>query len=104
MFNPDVESFTLFTNISFIIDIVLTFNTALHEDDKLITDRLQIIKSYLAGWFVLDIVSILPLDEFKLYWLKSLKILRILKVLRLLKLMRMTKIMTLSSSFYSSEF
>ena len=48
----------------FLVDIILTFLTTISEKDSnvVITNRCKIAKSYLKGWFIIDIISILPFD------------------------------------------
>lgn len=43
------------------IDIIINFNAAYYDEDYLlIDDRGTIAKSYLKGWFTVDLVAILP--------------------------------------------
>lgn len=50
-------------DILFLIDIIIIFNTAyFNEDYKIIEDRKLIAKRYLAFWFWLDIIAILPFE------------------------------------------
>jgi len=44
----------------FLIDIVLTFFTALLEDHQMITDHKSIASHYLTGWFFIDFFTSLP--------------------------------------------
>ena len=47
----------------FILDIVFTFYTAYYDEDYLLVeDRLLIAKSYLKSWFLIDLLSVLPID------------------------------------------
>ena len=52
------------TDSFFLIDIILTFFTSINDDQKVyeITDKRVIARKYLAGWFWIDAISILPLD------------------------------------------
>ena len=51
-------------DLIFFIDLVLTFFTSISDDNKVyeITDKKQIAKNYLKGWFWVDLISIFPLD------------------------------------------
>lgn len=50
-------------DILFLIDIFVNFNTAIYDDDmEVIEDRGTIARNYLSGWFIIDLVAILPLD------------------------------------------
>ena len=47
----------------FLIDILINFNTAYYRDDfEIETSRKAIAYNYLKGWFIVDVVSILPFD------------------------------------------
>ena len=52
-------------DIIFAIDIMLTFYTSVTDSNlnKEITDLKKIRISYLKGWFLLDVLSIVPLDQ-----------------------------------------
>jgi voltage-gated potassium channel Kch len=78
----------------FLVDIVLTFFVAIPDpsDGLLLFHHPTIIRSYLRGWFVLDVVSILPFDLVSIIFnngaVSKLKILRVLRLLKLMKLLR----------------
>ena len=65
--NDETTSWLMFyviTDLLFLTDIILTFFSAV-SDDKLvyeITNKKEIARKYLKGWFWIDFVSILPLD------------------------------------------
>lgn len=47
----------------FLIDIIIIFNTAFYDEDfAIIEDRGTIAKEYLMGWFLIDLVAILPFE------------------------------------------
>ena len=46
----------------FLIDIFVNFNSAYYENDKLIDDRRKIVFNYLTGWFIIDLLAMLPID------------------------------------------
>ena len=47
----------------FLIDIILNFNMAYYDEDfAIIEDRCEIAKTYLMGWFVIDVLAIFPFD------------------------------------------
>jgi len=52
------------TDCFFFIDIILTFFTSITDSQKVyeIVDKRVIARSYLTGWFWVDVISILPLD------------------------------------------
>ena len=50
-------------DVSFFLDILVTFNSAFYDiDQDLIDDRKEIAKNYLFGWFTIDLVAIIPFD------------------------------------------
>jgi hypothetical protein len=47
----------------FAIDTVLIFNTAFYDDNwELIDGRKLIAITYMKGWFLIDILAIVPFD------------------------------------------
>lgn len=52
-------------DVLFAIDIVITFNSQfMNTDFAIVRDRKQIACNYLTGWFTIDVISIIPFDEF----------------------------------------
>ena len=117
----------LFVDCCFFADILLTFRTALILDDPekqermVVTDARRIAYHYIKGWFVIDVVSTIPIDtiiELTQYAstsaaevqslrscssltespsredsnLRSTMMLRVLRLVRLLKLFRTLKL------------
>jgi len=54
-----------FVDGCFLLDMFLTFFTAIldTETNGLITDKRKIALNYLKGWFIIDLISILPFDK-----------------------------------------
>ena len=81
----------------FIIDIFLNFFVAIidPEDGQLIFHHPTIVKTYLKGWFSIDVISVMPFDLIALIFkdgaVGKLKILRVLRLLRLMKLLRILR-------------
>lgn len=76
----------------FLIDIVLRFFVAYYHKATLITDRERIRRQYLRGRFVIDLLSILPLDVFVflhsgMVWYQMLSYLRLNRMLRFHRIM-----------------
>lgn len=47
----------------FIIDICVIFNSAFHDDDfNIVEDRKKIAMMYIQGWFIIDLLAIIPFD------------------------------------------
>ena len=93
-------------DILFTIDVVLTFNTAIFDSNyNIIDNRWAIAKIYLQGWFIIDLIGILPIDiimsaVYKALkdssnsssYVKFLRVERIYKIFKLSRLLRMFKI------------
>ena len=88
-------------DLSFLIDIVLTFFTAYFDEKqlKMITNRGDIAKTYLCSWFIVDIISIFP---FEVIFSKGssnvgnlAKVSRIGKLYKLIRILRMIKMIRL---------
>ena len=81
----------------FVIDIFLNFFVAVvdPEDGQLVFHHPTIIKTYLKGWFTIDVISVMPFDMLSLIFnngeVGKLKILRVLRLLRLMKLLRILR-------------
>lgn len=75
-----------FTNVLFVIDIIIAFNTSYYDvEGEEIRKHSKIAEHYLKGAFLIDLVSTIPFDLIT----ASLKITAILKVIRI---QRLTKI------------
>ena len=87
-------------DLLFTIDIIINFFSAyLDNDGKLVTDQKKITKNYLTGWFLIDVIGILPLqylsnvranNEF-VRLSRMPKIYKILRVVRLFKMIRLLR-------------
>ena len=57
------ESFNLSLDIVFAIDIIVTFLSSFYDDDYHLIDELRPIAiNYIRGWFVIDLLAIVPFD------------------------------------------
>ena len=88
----------------FLIDIFIIFNSAAYDDDfEVISDRCTLTTNYLQGWFMIDVVAIIPFDLFvssngeAANLIRYARIGRITKMLKLMKLMRLMKLQKSSS-------
>lgn len=81
-------------DLSFVIDMYINFVTARFVEDtgKWRYKLGQIAKSYLMGWFTIDLISILPFDVAGVLMdndeVSQLKVFRVVRLFRLLKLAR----------------
>lgn len=89
-------------DLTFMVDICITFRTAIKPSDVLITSPLAVAKDYLSGWFILDFMSSFPFDlVLEIFTdaanpdaariLKVIRIGRMLKILRMVRLQRLLK-------------
>eukprot|EP01043_Picozoa_sp_COSAG02_P072396 COSAG02_NODE_13627_length_1370_cov_1.641227_3_plen_315_part_01 len=100
----------LLIDLYFVVDIVLNFRTAFHDDDgELVIDQRKVTRHYLKHWFLLDFLSILPVSyigmivqarrsgpstsndetDGRLKFMKMLRLFRLAKMLRLARLKRL---------------
>lgn len=96
-------------NVSFLVDVVLTFFQEFWNNSEhvMVNTHRDIAKSYLKGWLIIDVLSIIPFDLFLANSSissvnSSLRIARtskIYKIVRLVRLGRLTKaVRTMSSN------
>jgi len=79
-------------DVIFSIDIILTFFTSYTDGShREITDLKNIRNAYLQSWFILDLISILPLD-FLLKYDNFNTIFKFARIGKLYKLIRMTRL------------
>jgi len=89
--------FEILIDIFLAFDIVLTFFSAYtDEEENLVKNHKKIIKKYLKSWFIIDIISVLPLNNlFKSGKYSGLtkisKLPKLYRLIKLTKLLRMTK-------------
>ena len=72
--------------------MIVIFNSAfLNDDYAIVDDRKNIAKTYLQGWFLFDVIAIIPFDTIFQYTSYN-KFARIVRVGRLYKLVKLTKL------------
>ena len=81
----------------FLTDIVLTFFTAIRgKPGEYISDKSEIAKSYIKGWFFIDLLTSLPFQILERIGdssaLGNTKMLRIMRLPRLLRFLKMAKL------------
>ena len=91
----------LIVDTLFLIDVVISFNTAyLDRNSILIDDRRAIACNYLKSWFILDLSTSIPLDQIictlglgadSSQVVRTIKIIRLLKLARILRFLRILK-------------
>lgn len=56
-------SIDTFINVIFLGDIMVNMMSAYQDNDfNIVTDHKVIIKKYLLSWFIIDVLSIIPID------------------------------------------
>ena len=92
--SPDWVIIYLVIDFQFLVDMILTFFTALTDSktQEVIISKKQIAKIYLSGWFCIDFVSILPIDILSSGGADANVVLRFLKIGKLYKLIRLTRL------------
>jgi len=99
----------LAVNFFFILDILVSFNTAFFEQSKLIKSRVEISKQYLKLWFWLDVLTSIPFDQLlpQSPNTKNIgtltKLPKIFRIFRLVKLLRLLKLMNTASKWENSD-
>jgi hypothetical protein len=90
-----------FVDLVFLLDLIRSFFTAYFDEEKQywVGDVTTIVYHYMRGWFVIDLVSILPFDSVGLILqsevmtkFKAARIIRLLRLLKLLRLLRSARI------------
>ena len=96
--------FYITSDVIFFIDIILSFFTAVSDENKIyhVTDKDKIAKEYIKSWFIIDFISILPIDYIMLSSSNQATILarfaRIGKLYKLIRMIRLAKVLKLLKS------
>lgn len=96
-FNLPAQAFGLtlsgIANVSFVVDTVLHFFTAVETESGLVTDHAVILRRYLSSWFIIDLVTCLPYTTLLRDSIPaSMRVLTPLRGLRLLSLLKVAKV------------
>ena len=90
---PKWDSFDLFIDFLFLMDIVLTFFTPIYLKHELITSHRLIAHEYFKLWFWIDLVSIIPFQRlFNMLSLNQSSLLKLTKMPRLYRLVKISKL------------
>ena len=89
--------FNLLVDVTFFVDLLFNFNLMYADDGAsvglYVTDRRRIARRYLRGFFVVDLLSVIPYHEMEMGGLKALKLLRLLRLFKLLRILRSGRIL-----------
>lgn len=78
----------------FFIDIVLIFNTAIYDFEfRIVECRKQIARTYIFGWFLIDLMAIIPFELLIHNQSSYNDFARFVRFGRMYKLIRMTKML-----------
>ena len=110
-FYPDQSTgwvyFYLIMDFCFFLDIIVTFFTSVPDDATCteITDRKEIAKLYMKGWFWIDSISIFPFDLIASASQQSNvnSIVRFSKIGKLYKLIRLTRMVKVAKVLKSRD-
>jgi hypothetical protein len=103
------DFFNNVVDLFFLADILVTFNTSYYDNDfVLINNRVEIAKKYIAGWFVIDTVAIMPFDALMgsasfNSLVRLTKIGRLSKLVKLARLLRVLKVMNQKNQINKAE-
>ena len=79
-------------NLLFLLDIFVIFNTAYYDDDvEIIDNRKDIALNYIKGWFIIDLLAIIPFDKM-INANDYNQLARVARVGRLYKLVKLTRL------------
>lgn len=94
-------------DVVFFFDILITFNTAIVSiSERLIYSRKSIAKNYMKFWFLIDLLSCIPLeiidtnDTESASYNKFLRILRVSRMYRFVRILRLLKLLRFVRSQY----
>ena len=102
-----IQYIQFFVDIYFLLDIVISFNTAVYSKGSLVTQRKKILNKYLKGWFWVDLPASFPYswaipdsgqDSYSRF-VGILRFWRMVKILRLLRVAKLSRIFTRIESF-----
>ncbi|CAM9385787.1 unnamed protein product, partial [Ectocarpus sp. 12 AP-2014] len=101
--SPAEGSWAIFGHVvdgMFLVDMLVSFDTAYWDDGNIVTSRKLIAREYLRTWFIVDFVSTVPLDTMFSRMLlnsdalRSTKLIRMIRLIRLFKIFRLLKMST----------
>jgi hypothetical protein len=111
--NPTLKNFDYFSDVYFLIDVLLNFNTGYYDQGMLVMNRKVIFYNYIKGWLIFDIISSFPYAflfdnlEISLEVLSTAKnapkLLKIMRIVKFIKILRLLKMVKLRSVFYKIE-
>lgn len=90
-FQKSETKLNVYIDVLFLLDMLVVFNTVYYDGEmNLVEDRKEICVTYLKGWFMIDLLAIVPFD--KLFQLSGGNFNGMVRVARLGKLYRLVKL------------
>ena len=69
-----------FISCVFLVDLILTFFTAVYVNAALVKDPKNVAQRYLKRWFIIDLLAVLPLDLIFGSFMINARLLRLLRL------------------------
>lgn len=88
------HTLSLLSDCASLFDVLIQFNVALERDGVIIEDRKVIMRQYLKGTFLIDLLSGVPWDRFESKWHGFMYVHCVTIVVRLSRMRRMSAIQT----------
>jgi len=86
----------VFMDVMFFLDLFIAFRTGYWDTERLLVyDVKKISIHYLKGWFTIDFLSTVPIDQIAAGFVSDPSKLRLIKLLRILRLARLAKLFNL---------
>jgi hypothetical protein len=87
------EIINISVDICFLLDIFIIFNSAFYDDDyKLVDSRKKIAITYIKSWFLIDLISIIPLEFIIGTGFFNTEVIRIARIGRMYKLIKLARL------------
>jgi hypothetical protein len=91
---PALAMTILMIDVLFLVDIFVIFNTVFYNEEmETITSRKLIAKNYLGGWFMVDLLAIVPFDIILSAGTDINQMIKVARVGRLYKLVKLTRLL-----------
>ena len=88
----------------FLVDILVNFRTCYFDDRHvLITTGREIVQRYLRTWFIIDVLSTIPIDKLMGPAGSNSRSLKLIRVIRLVRLFKLLKLLKMQSSQGNDE-
>lgn len=88
----DLQTLDRCINYFFMFDVVLNFRTGyFNRDFELVMNGKKVARNYLLTWFLLDLVSSLPFDDFNAAPNINLQVAKVLKMFKLVRVVKLLK-------------